>query len=201
MIKVRAVPARQAYCSHVRQNVFGSIYSAASTSIRKNSIEIYSKWALAGYTDAKSTSRRIMPSQILVDPPALADGSIMFIFDIDTMSTTTLYAAGGSRDEPVYSLTSNDNVKHSVLRRGAASSEEIVGVVDYNSSLKLARGKYGTVTIGSREPLPLEEWMHIRAPTKDVVEAVVVIDEQEYVWTARIETSGKIKYQAFEVRT
>jgi hypothetical protein len=139
-----------------------------------------------------------MSSPSIVDPPAPTDGSQLLIFDIDSMSTTRLYSPGSSRENPVYSISSDDGVKHSTIVRGMPGSQDVIAKVHYTGSLKKSRGKLGEVTVGQRDPVPIESWLTIRPTTKSN-EVVVKIHDEEYVWTSRPDGEGNIKHTVYEV--
>jgi hypothetical protein len=123
----------------------------------------------------------------------------MYIFDTDSVTTTRLYAPGGSRDKPEFSISTDDSLKHTTLFRGPPGSGDVVAKVDYAGTLKRTQGKLGTVTFSGSEPLHIEEWLG-HGKGKDSPPTLVK-DGGEYVWRTRLEGNGNVKQPVIEVRT
>jgi hypothetical protein len=135
----------------------------------------------------------------LVDPPTPIDGSKLLIWDVDSMTSARLYEPNGSRDHPIYTLTSSLNANRITLER--TSTGETIGVVDIFGKVKRARGRWGTVRVGvATDAQPLEQWLPMRgSETTQGKEARVRIGAREYTWAYVYEGEEHRKTAVFEV--
>jgi hypothetical protein len=128
----------------------------------------------------------------IVDPPAPALSELMFIFSIDSATSSKLYPHGGDVKDPFYVIVSEGDASHVVLRTGAGQD---IGRIDQPGFLGRLRKQPWTVKLArAQAPVPFNQWLEFPVDKADGREDRAVrlkIDGKEYAWTAHVQDGGR----------